>query len=193
MRLLAPTGGGSGRTQRCALGSDSKSRTFGAAALLFVAVTISAGAQEYCVACTGPDVLYRCVLDGVRPGATASLPALCVTSLAKAGPHATCVIRRGVGVIDCNGPVKVVSVPPQGAPDQSAGAVTDPAPAKAAPPSGPPRTVEEMLKQAKSNNDKSMEKTKAQIESGSEQIGGFFKKSWDCVSSLFSRCDTKPK
>lgn len=160
--------------------------------MLFGAAAGSAAAQEYCVACTGPDVLYRCVLDGVRPGATASLPALCVTSLAKAGPHATCAIRRGVGVIDCNGPVKLVSVPPQGAPDQSLGAVTDPVPAKAAQPSGPPRTVEEMLKQAKSNSDKTMEKAKSQIESGGNQIGGFFKKSWDCVSSLFSRCDIKP-
>lgn len=178
--------------QRHALTRTEPIRTLGFASVLVAAAAGAAAAQEYCVSCTGPDVLYRCVIDGARPGATASLPLLCASSLAKSGPHATCAVRRGVGVIDCNGPVKHVGVPAASAPDQSIGVVTDPAPAKAAAPAGPPRTVEEMLKQAKSNNDKTLEKAKTQIESGNEKVGSFFKKSWDCVSSLFSRCDSKP-
>ncbi len=176
---------------RCAVRRDRICRAAGFAAILLAAAAGASTAQEYCVACTGPDVLYRCVLDGVRPGITASLPALCVNSLAKAGPHAACVVRRDVGVIDCNGAIKRVSVPPPGAPDQNLGTVSDAVPAKAAPQPGPPRTVEEMLKRAKTDSDKSMEKAKSGIESGGAEIGGFFKKSWDCVSSLFSRCDAK--
>ena len=160
----------------------------------------SAGAlaQEYCVACTGPDVLYRCIIDGAQPGSTPSLPMLCISSLAKDGAHATCAVKRNIGVIDCNGPVKHVSAMPGASPAPAAGAATATAPSKAeaaagqaksdGQPKGDPKTVAEMLQRAKESNDKSWEKTNAQIQSNNEKIGGFFKKSWTCMASLFSRC-----
>ena len=81
---------------------------------LFVGAATPVAAQEYCVACTEPGALYRCVIDGARPGAAPSLQALCISALAKGGPHATCAIRRDLGVIDCNGPIKRVSAQVEG-------------------------------------------------------------------------------
>jgi hypothetical protein len=63
---------------------------------LAIAVGALAGraeAQEYCVACTEPSAVYRCVIDGARPGGGQSLQMLCVTSMAKEG-HATCGTAR---------------------------------------------------------------------------------------------------
>ena len=74
---------------------------------LLGALAASADAQEYCVACTEPGAVYRCVIDGARPGGGQSLQMLCVTSMAKEGKHATCGIKRGT-VFDCDGPVKRV-------------------------------------------------------------------------------------
>ena len=153
-----------------------------------------AAAQEYCVACTGPDVLYRCVIDGARPGIGSSLPLLCISALAKDGNHATCAISRGTGVIDCNGPIKHVAASP-GSNVAPATTLPEPAPVPGAKtadpqvPKGDPKTVAEMLQRAKEQNDKSWEKTTAQIKSNNDKIGGFFAKSWTCLSSLFVRCN----
>ena len=67
---------------------------------LATAVGVLAGraeAQEYCIACTEPAAVYRCVIDGARPGGGQSLQMLCITSMAKDGNHATCGIKRGTG------------------------------------------------------------------------------------------------
>ena len=160
-----------------------------AGAAFLVCAAHPAIAQEYCVACTAPDVLYRCVIDGARPGAANSLQMLCITALAKDGNHATCAVSRGTGVIDCNGPIKhVAAVPGDGT---VAGAVVVPPQTpvpKASEPKGDPKTVAEMLKRAKEQNDKSWEKTNDQIKSNNQKIGGFFAKSWACVASLFVHC-----
>ena len=66
-----------------------------------------AEAQEFCVACTEPTAVYRCVIEGARPGGGQPLQVLCVTIMAKEGKHATCGIKRGT-VFDCDGPVKRV-------------------------------------------------------------------------------------
>ena len=64
-------------------------------------------AQEYCVACTEPPGLYRCIIEGARPGGSQPLQMLCITAMAKEGHHATCGVKGGT-VFDCNGPVKRV-------------------------------------------------------------------------------------
>jgi len=165
-------------------------------------LSASATAQEYCVACTEPDAIYRCVIDGARPGASASLQLLCVSALAKEGSHATCAVRRGVGVIDCNGAIKRVSVPAEGGTVAAPGGQSIPAapgavnpsgqssPPQAAsqPPQDDPKTVAEMLKRAKEQSDRDWQNTNEKIKSNNEKVGSFFKKSWDCMSSLFSRC-----
>jgi hypothetical protein len=162
-------------------------RSVVAGTLVVLAGAIAASAQEYCVACAGPDTLYRCVIDGARPGAAPSLQVLCVTALAKDGQHATCTVRRGVGVIDCNGAVKRVAVPVDGAAPFVAVPVPEPKPAM---PQGEPKTVAEMLQRAKDQNDRSWEKANAQIKANNEKAGSFFKKSWDCVASLFAKCSS---
>ena len=71
-------------------------------------VTSAAGqaaAQEYCVACSEPTGLYRCVIDGAQPRGGQSLQMLCVTAMAKDGGHATCSVKRGT-VFECDGAVK---------------------------------------------------------------------------------------
>ena len=160
------------------------------AALSLASVAVPAAAQEYCVACTEPAAIYRCVIDGARPGATSSLQLNCLSTLAKEGAHATCAVQRGVTVLDCNGPVKHVAIP-AAAPAETGAAtpIAPSAPAKVEAADGPPTTVAEMLRRAKEKSDRDWEKTSQQIKSGNDKVGGFFKKSWGCLSSLFSRCE----
>src|SRR5262245_10504541 len=66
-----------------------------------------AEAQEYCVACSEPSAIYRCVIEGAQPRGGQSLQMLCVTTLAKQGGHATCSVKGGT-VFECNGAVKRV-------------------------------------------------------------------------------------
>jgi hypothetical protein len=150
--------------------------SFGAAPLV---------AQEYCVECLEPNTLYRCVIDGARPGSATSLQALCLTALAKDGQHASCAVRRGVGVIDCNAPLKRVAIPVDGGP---AVTVAQPPEQKAVAPTGEPKTVAEMLQRAKEQSDRDWEAGNAKLKANNEKVGSFFKKSWDCLASLFAKC-----
>jgi hypothetical protein len=87
---------------------DARSAAGGAAGFAaFTAIAFCAApvvAQEYCVACTGPNALYRCVLEEVRPSGI-PLKSLCVKTLAREGRHVTCSIRSGT-VFDCDAPIK---------------------------------------------------------------------------------------
>ena len=67
----------------------------------------TAEAQEYCVGCSEPNALYRCVIEGAQPRGGQSLQMLCVTAMAKDGGHATCSVKRGT-VFECDGAVKRV-------------------------------------------------------------------------------------
>jgi hypothetical protein len=153
--------------------------------LMLAGAATTASAQEYCVACTEPDSLYRCVIDGARPGAAASLQVLCISALAKEGRHATCAVKRGVGVIDCNGAIKRVAVPAEGVAPTVAAPAAEPKPEGQG---GEPKTVAEMLRRAKDQNDRNWDQANAQIKANNEKAGSFFKKSWDCLASLFAKC-----
>lgn len=87
-------------------------------------IATSAGAQEYCVACTGPDAVYRCVVDVGKPQQM-PLKLLCVSTLARTGGHATCAVRGGT-VFDCNGPIRRIgaATPSVGSPSAAGSAVT---------------------------------------------------------------------
>lgn len=156
----------------------------------WLAAPLTARAQEYCISCAGPDTLYRCVIDGARPGVSTPFQMLCQQALTKAGSHASCALKRDIGVIDCNGPVRHVALPADGAEPVVAAAKADPAPVSGAP-KGDPKTVAEVLARAKESNDKAWEKANAQTKANNEKIGDFFAKSWTCVSSLFSNCDAQ--
>ena len=162
---------------------------------MFGALLGRAEAQEYCVACSEPNAVYRCVIEGAQPRGGQSLQMLCVTAMAKEGGHATCSVKGGT-VFDCNGPVKRVSwaainehVPPgvseaarpgcpglRRAPDANlrAGAAANRAGAW---PSVPTSRAAEQMKKA---GETMKEQTKS--------FGDATKKTWDCVLSFFTRC-----
>jgi hypothetical protein len=155
-----------------------------AALLSALASRTEAEAQEFCVACTEPTAVYRCVIDGARPGGGQSLQMLCVTTMAREGKHATCGIKRGT-VFDCDGPVKRVPWSGTELPVETPGTAT--AADKPEPdPNEPPRTIVEMVKRA---NDKTAGETaKDPTKSTGEAIGDATKKSWNCLTSLFKDC-----
>lgn len=163
--------------------------------LFAVIVASPAATQEYCVACTAPDAFYRCAIDGAAPASNASYPMLCITTLAREGAHASCAVRSNVGVLDCNGPVKRVNANADGlaAPVIPSAASKPAAAQNPDAPLGDAKTVAEMLQRAKQQNERAWEKTTAQIQSNNAKVGGFFKQSWNCMTSLFLHCSEKPQ
>jgi hypothetical protein len=176
-----------------------------ACALAAVSVCLlasGAGAQEYCVSCTGPDALYRCVIDNAQPGGGQPLQMLCITTMAKQGGHATCAVKRGT-VFQCDGAVKripwaALTAPQPAEPGHAPPSGTQPAarPETAtapAPPPGPASQPAEsrhepppdtMLDLAKRAN----EDTAKQVRKAGETMKEATRKTWDCVASLFTRC-----
>jgi hypothetical protein len=150
----------------------------------------AASAQEYCVSCTQPNAIYRCVIEDARPGGQ-SLTRLCLTALTREGGHAACSVKGGT-VFDCSGPIKRVPWT-----SQESGRVAEPAPEQEANPTaaggksdtkGEPKTVLDMAKRANENLQKANEDAKEQAQSAGQAIGKATKKTWDCMLSLFSRC-----
>lgn len=136
-------------------------------------------AQEYCVACTEPAALYRCILEDAKPGAAPSLQVACISRIAKEGGHGQCTVKRGVTVFECDGILKRISLanePPAVPPAANAAPVPAAAPQ---PPADdqPPKTVAEMAKRAKADSERQWEKT-----------GRFFSNSFACIASLFTKC-----
>jgi hypothetical protein len=171
--------------------------TLGLGALIALAVG-TAEAQEYCVACSEPTGLYRCVIDGAQPRGGQSLQMLCVTAMAKEGGHATCAVKRGT-VFECDAAVKRIPwasleagpqpetpQPPAEAPPPK------PAPAAAAPPSpapeAPPQTMVDLAKQANEKTAEQMKKAGESVKQAGETVKQATKKTWDCVFSFFTRC-----
>jgi hypothetical protein len=159
-------------------------------ALLLALGAGSAEGQEFCVTCSNPPSIYRCVIDGAQPRGGQSLQMLCVTAMAKEGGHATCSVKRGT-VFDCDGAVKRVPwtalepLPQPEVPPSRDALAAPPNPAAAAP-SGPspdatPQTMVDLAKQAN-------EKTVEQMKKAGESVKQATKKTWECVVSLFTRC-----
>jgi hypothetical protein len=168
----------------------------------------NAAAQEYCVSCSEPDALYRCIIEGARPASGTPLQMLCVTKMAELGRHGACSINR-VTVLECNGRVVRVAMPAPPAPPAPAivAPATPPpppptaaiapappaplAPAVVPPPEPPPPppaeapkspdTLVGVIKQAG-------KASKDTLQSTGRAIGDGAKKTWNCVTSLFSRC-----
>jgi hypothetical protein len=148
-----------------------------------------AAAQEYCIACSEPAAVYRCVIDGARPGGGQPLQMLCITSMAKEGRHATCGIKRGT-VFDCDGPVKRV---PWSGGDLPLETPASKAAAKPAPDANePPKTLLDMAKRSNEQTAEQMKKandgTKDSAKSTGDAIGNATKKTWDCLASMFKQC-----
>jgi hypothetical protein len=168
------------------ISSSAGTRSAGTTGLALLALCGLAGqsrGQEYCVACTEPSGIYRCVIEDARPGGKQPLQTLCVTAMAKEGGHAACSVKGGT-VFDCNGPVKRVSWSAYNDPGVKAGVQAPTKPQASQPatdPSQPPTTVEEMAKRAN-------QKTTEQIKKANEDMGAATRQTWRCIASFFTRC-----
>ncbi len=139
----------------------------------------AARAQEYCVACSEPAAVYRCVIDNAQPGGAQPLQVLCITAMAKAGGHGQCAIKRGT-VFDCNGPLK--RVPWTGAAGETPAPLAPPKPPEqTADPKEPPKTVQEMA-------DRANKQTSEDVKKAGETLKDNAKKTLECVTSLFFKC-----
>lgn len=182
-------------------------------AAIFVCVfgascTSAAWAQEYCVACLGPDAVYRCAFDNAAPTGM-PLKLLCTSTLARQGGHTSCSIKGGT-VFECDAPIRRIDAtvaanalrsPADSSPDQPRGA--DPAaaatagretikpasappgrsapiPAKAKPESSP-QTVEQLAKDVTRSSKESLGKA-------GDTIGATARKAWDCLKSFLKSC-----
>ncbi|HWB46559.1 MAG TPA: hypothetical protein VG900_14040 [Hyphomicrobiaceae bacterium] len=157
------------------------------AASVWGAATGSASAQEYCIACTDPPGLYRCIIEGARPGGAQPLPMLCVTTMAKQGGHARCSVKSGT-VFECDGQIKRIPWTAEG-PQESA-----PAPKPAAPPAKrdadgqPPKTMVDLAKKTDRNIKDVNKNFKESINETNQAIGKAAKKTWTCLTSFFTQC-----
>ena len=149
----------------------------GAALLLSAA---SARAQEYCVSCSEPSAVYRCVIDNAQPGGAQPLQVLCVTALAKAGGHAQCGLKRGT-VFDCNGPIKRVPWTASGIETPAPLPPPKPPQEVANDPKEPPKTVQELADRANKQTSEDVKKAGVSFKDNA-------KKTLECVTSLFSKC-----
>lgn len=148
-----------------------------------------AAAQEYCVTCSEPGAVYRCIIDGARPGGNQPLQLLCASTMAKQGRHGACKVTGGT-VFDCVGEIKHLSwaalntaTPP------GAGQDATPAPAGVQPgPQEPPKTMVDLAKQTNAQIKKANEDMKEKAKSMGQAFGDASKKSWDCMISFFTRC-----
>jgi len=170
--------------------------------LLSCLLAPNALAQEYCVSCSGPEALYRCIIGGEATAAARSARGqiLCIKELAKSGPHASCRVDR-TSSGPCDGVPRTVTLPQ--APDIPDEAFLPP-PATIEAPSGeqqnahspgqeplpdnafeeaepapetPPKTVVDMAKGTGKN-----------LKEAGDAVGNAAKKAWTCLSSFFSDC-----
>ena len=167
---------------------------FGPGLFLLAMAAGSAEGQEFCVACSDPPGIYRCVIDGAQPRGGQSLQMLCVTAMAKEGGHATCSVKRGT-VFDCDGAVRRLSWSAGETLSQpEASALREPPakPAAAAPaapaPDAPPQTVVDLAKQANEKMVEQVKKAGDSVKQAGESVKQATKKTWECVISLFTRC-----
>lgn len=157
------------------------------------ALVARAEAQEYCVSCTEPNALYRCVIEGAKPGGTQPLQMLCVTTIAKDGGHATCSVKGGT-VFDCNGQIKRLSwaalneAPQREPQDAAAARPAAPQPETKPADQGPPQTMLEMAKRANEKNAEQWKKTGETMKEQSKSFGDATKKTWECLASFFTKC-----
>lgn len=148
----------------------------------------AAAAQEYCVACSEPTAVYRCVIENAQPGGAVPLPTLCVNAMTKAGPHASCALKKGT-VFDCHGPIKRVPWTAKAA--DTPAPLPPPKPAQTDP-KEPPKTLEEMADRANKKSSQDLNKAGQTLKEGARELGDNLgratKKTYDCVVSFFSKC-----
>lgn len=139
--------------------------------------------RELCVVCSGPDAVYRCRAPQERGEIAPPAPLVCMTSIAEKGGHERCAVRRGTST--CEGQEHVLSG------DQGEAStkprtvlkVEEPASEPRAPEAGPgePKTVKELAERAAKGSGE-------QLRKAGDAVGKATRRTWDCVTSLFSAC-----
>ncbi|MEL6872642.1 MAG: hypothetical protein AAFO62_07585 [Pseudomonadota bacterium] len=174
-----------------------------------VAVAQSPPPGGVCVVCTEPLATYECVLPpklqahaGGNKIVRRGLHLACLSEIAKVRGHKRCGARRGKagpctglihtlqGTLGDQRPPKVVTgksgratpAPTEKtAPAQNGAALPEPRREQAETEDAPPKTMQELAEQA-------TEKTGQQLDDAGKAIGNAAKKSWTCLTSLFSNC-----
>lgn len=149
-------------------------------ALVLAVQSDPTSAQEFCVACTGPTAVYRCVIGDAKQAQGQPLQQFCTTTLARQGGHADCGIRKGT-VFDCDGPIKRIGAASPSPAASEKG--SQPHAQKSAEPEKPkPReTVADTVRDLSRDTGKQVEKTGEAAKSTAKGV-------WNCVTSLFKSC-----
>lgn len=164
-----------------------------AATAVVLATPAAAVGQEICVSCDAPAAIYRCSVEHadrlklVRQ-ADRWLHLACIKDIAQQYGHATCAINPA-SVGSCEGIVHVVKaqsaathVLNRPSPTEAVQPAEPPAgPAPAAPRNSEPKTVVELAKQTAESTQKGLDKA-------TKKVTDTAKKTWKCLTSLFSAC-----
>jgi hypothetical protein len=164
--------------------------------LLVGGLSPQAGAQDYCVTCTGPDAKYHCIIGGNASVAARSSRGqmLCITQLAQSGGHASCSVSRTTAE-PCEGQVKTVLFPTDEpgttpvempTPPPEAALPAPPAPVPA--PQQPPGAAEAIAKDSDNGLKKATDAVTGTVENTGKAIGNAASKTWKCLSSFFGDC-----
>lgn len=175
-----------------------------------------AAAQEYCIACTKPDAVYRCVIDKAVPTGK-PLKWLCLGALARQGGHADCHVRKGT-VFDCDGPIRRIDAKAAAAALETAPVATGPVPtAPALPAANRPSPPSQQSGAARADNPaaqvptepaadkatkpasasprtveevaRNMSKSSGEtLGKAGDSIANTTRKAWGCVTSFFKSC-----
>lgn len=165
------------------------------AAFLIVALASgNAAGQGICVECKGPDQTYRCTIKDSEKvqhvrGASRATEFVCITEIARSGGHQSCRVGSGYSgpCIGQNHEIDLSKLPPASTTSHPVpDALADEKPGASA--TGPPQTLEELARNTMSKSKEQIGAADESVRKAGGAVGGTFKKTWDCVASLFSRC-----
>jgi hypothetical protein len=151
----------------------------------------SSHANGVCVTCTAPDAVYRCEAEGtpLKPS-DARLGIACITEIARRDGHQSCSVDRRKTA--CEGQLRTISATGHllaEPPPREAVALPGPSEPER---KGPPDTVAELAKRTAESSKQQLEKATDTVGDVAKKTGGAVsnaaKKSWRCVTSLFSDC-----
>lgn len=156
--------------------------TMGLLAGLAVGSQASA-ARELCVVCSGPDAVYRCQAPQERGEIAPPAPLACMTSIAQKGGHERCAVRRDASVCEGQEHVLAGDQGEEPARPRTALKIDEPPSEPRAPDTGrgEPKTVKELAERAAKGSSE-------QLRKAGDAVGKATRRTWDCVTSLFSAC-----
>lgn len=172
-----------------------------AVALFAVLASGAVAAQGVCVDCAEPNRNYRCtVKDGERAqsvrGGGRALEFLCISEIARTGGHQSCRVNTSYSgpCIGQSYEIDLAKGLPEaivvGKPAEAEGKGAQPAPAVPTVPAkkGPPQTLEELAKDTVAKSKEQISAADQSVRKAGDKVGGAMQKTWECLTSLFSRC-----